>query len=167
MKRLAVLIPLAAFLLMGAATQPYPLGFWIYGSSVSGDKTRGDLLVALECAVERWRAATCLDINVDMTGPGFVRWRHADELAPNVAQTLTPYSASRIQISDGKPLDFTCPVLIHEMGHVLRRSPSHPGPDGSMSFPMTRVTSSPVSRITADDLNAVCAVQPCGCFVPE
>lgn len=166
MKRLAALI--LAVLLMGAATQPYPLGFWIYGSSVSNDKTRGDLLVALECAVERWRAATCLDVNVDLTGPNFVRWRHAEEMPEGrVAQALSPWSAARIHMSDGKPVEHTCNYLVHELGHVLRRSGTHSGEDGSMSYYYTRTTSSPVSKITALDLSAVCAVQPCGCFVQE
>lgn len=58
-------------------------------------------------------------------------------------------------------------MLVHELGHVLRKSYLHSPEDGSMSYYVTHVDSTPVSKITAGDLALVCAVQPCTRQIPE
>lgn len=151
------------------ALATYPLGFYRYATS--GGRTRGELFEMMECAIVRIRAATGLmHLDFDMEGPNYIRWQLASELAPSNALAISPWSAARIQMSDSTSYDAEgiCTTLVHEIFHVLRRSGSHPGPDGSLSYPVTHLISEPHSKITAWDINAVCAVQAgCTLNVPE
>jgi hypothetical protein len=163
-------IALAAILLTTSATAqaPQPLLFGRYAGSTIG-RTRGELWQAIECSLERWKKATCinaLDASVFYANH-WVRWNHD---IPNDAHGRTSGAAwndQRISINSALLPESVCPVLVHEMGHVLRRSYAHSEEDGSVSYPVTHVFSEPVSRITAGDLALVCAKQPCGCQVPE
>jgi len=143
-----------------------PLSFGRYGGGYG--RSAGELWEALECATGRWRAATCLDADLALMPETWARWL-APELMPNGATGWAggPFNDARIKVSAGAQPPTVCPVMVHEMGHVLRRDYSHPGPDGSMSFPVTHVFSEPVSRITQEDIDAVCDYWPCGCSHPE
>lgn len=141
-----------------------PLTMWIYGN---GDK--GALVSAIECALARWRAATCLPLDVALAGPHFIRWGDDADLDGMAGMIFygSNWNDKRIKLNETiQPAKF-CPVLVHEMSHLMRRNGNHPGADGSMAFPVTHVLSEPVSKITAEDLTLVCAKQPCTCFNPE
>lgn len=147
-----------------------PLSFGRYGGGYGRES--GELWDALACASARWRAATCLDVDLSLSPEGWARWL-AGELMPAVGSgTATgyvsgPFNDSRIRINASAHPDKICPTMVHEMGHVLRRDYGHSDEDGSMSFPVTHVFSEPVSRITQADIDAVCDFWACGCEVPE
>lgn len=139
---------------------PNPLTFWWY----AGDPTI--LRPAIECALERIRLATCLPIDVSLDSAHWVRQRPPEDMTGS-GHTSGAWSSTRISLSTSLTTSQQCPVLVHEMLHTLRRSNSHPGADGSMTYPVTHVNSQPVSHLTAADLALICSVQACGCQNPE
>lgn len=147
-----------------------PLSFGRYGGGYGRESS--ELWDALACASARWRAATCLDVDLSLDPEGWARWL-AHELMPAVGSgTATgyvsgPFNDTRIRINASAHPDKICPTMVHEMGHVLRRDYGHSYEDGSMSFPVTHVFSEPVSGITQADIDAVCDYWVCGCSNPE
>lgn len=149
-----------------------PLSFGRYGGGYGRDS--GELWDALACATTRWKAATCLDVDLSIEPEGWARWL-SNELMPLMGNgphhatgnVSGPFDDARIKINASSDPAYTCPVMIHEMGHILRRSYGHPGPDGSMSFPSVHVFSEPISRITQEDIDGVCDTLDCECEIPE
>lgn len=137
-----------------------------YGSNQG--RPSGELWAGLECALKRWRAATGLDLDVSLAGPHYVRWRAPEDVPGGGSGWVEgPFTSTRTYVSSALAAHRVCPVLVHEIGHVLRRSYGHSPEDGSMSYPVVHVDSEPVSRITAGDLALVCAVQACTQQIPE
>lgn len=160
MKRLAILA-LAAFLTVGVASAQAPeppLTFWVYGGS-----SRYQLLPYLERALNRWRSATCLPLDVSLDASNVVRW-DSDFGASGKAWTHDGWRTVKIKIDALMAEENRESVLIHEIGHLLRRSGHHPCDRFTMCYPST---STKYSRISEQDLAAVCSVHPCGCFNPE
>lgn len=142
-----------------------PLSFGRYAGGYG--RTRAELLDGMYCSAARWRAATCLDVDLSIDPETWVRWL-AHELMPNGASGRAegPFNDARIKINASIAPHSVCPVMTHEMGHILRRNYGHPGPDYSMSFPVTHV-GDPQSRITQEDIDGVCDTLSCGCQNPE
>lgn len=159
------LISLAAFLCAftgNTGANPNELTWWWY----AGDPTV--LRPAIECALSRIRAATCLPVDVSLDAHQWVRQTTpADLPSGSAAFTSGPWSATRTKVSIAVTAAQMCPVLIHEMVHALRHDWGHSGPDGSFSFPVTHIASQPVSKLTTFDIGAICAVQQCNCSNPE
>lgn len=127
----------------------------------AGDHGRptGELWAGLECALKRWRAATGMALDVSLAAAHFVRWKYPEDLPSGAsARTEGPFDATRVYVSATIPAHHLCSVLVHEIGHALRRSYGHSLEDGSMSY---HVTYASTSRITAADLTLVCAQQVC------
>jgi hypothetical protein len=165
MRNLRVL--LGVLLLSSQALAEQPLTFWRYG----GLRDRGELLVGLECAVARWRAAAGpAGLDVSMVGPHWVRWALPEELpdamTPNTGRVNGPWYSTRVLINSTAEPEAVCSVLTHELMHILLRSNSHVGADGGMNWPVLHVHSS-TSKILQSDIDAVCARQTCTCSNPE
>lgn len=146
-----------------------PYSFGLYGSANTDGRLKDELWRALEIALTRWRNATCLPLDLSLEGAVQARWQHGDDM-PNNYDGLAgqPWMAGGyIQMAADLSANKVVPVLIHEIGHHLRKHGGHPGPDGSMSWPVTHVNSEPVSKILQYDVSAVCAKHTCGCQVPE
>lgn len=163
MKRLAILA-LAAFLMVGVASAQAPSNrqlFWVYAGS-GGSKYL--LVPYLHRAITRWRAATCLDLDVSAFNPQHrVRW-DTNFYGDGMSWTNDGWQTTKIKIDQEMPEANREQVLVHEIGHSLRRSGHHPCDRFSMCYPSTSIN---YSRITEQDLAAVCSVHPCGCFNPE
>lgn len=157
---------LALALLAGSASAQQPLTFSWYACDPH------QIADALVCATERWRDATGLPIEIAYYGAAHWVRQDAPANLPPGAQAVTWGSATgwneqRIKLATSLLDDFArCQILVHEMGHVLRRNYGHSTEDGSMSWPITHVYSSQ-SGITAGDLALVCAKQPCLWQIPE
>lgn len=147
---------------MSRGDSPNPLSFGVQGTA-----DLAVLLPALYEALARLRAATCLVVDVSLDAHHLVHFATPAEMGGRSGWTTGSWDAANIRLSTGLAADQVCPVLIHEMVHVLRRSNTHPGPDGSFSAPVTHVHSEPVSKLTAYDVAAICGVQTCGCQNPE
>lgn len=132
---------------IGAAEE---LTFWWY----SGDRTQ--IVTALECAIQRIRAATCLPIDVSVDARHWIRQRPPAEMPGNYGVTWTSdgWQTTRIALRTDLPTDFArCDVLVHEIAqHTMRATSTHAGPIYGLSEPL---------------LNEVCSVQDCECFNPE
>jgi hypothetical protein len=148
--------------LMGnIGANPNPLTFWWWDT----DPTL--LRPAIECALDRIRATTCMPADVSFDAAHWVRHRSPEDMMGYSGRTTGSWDSVRISLSTSLTSGQQCQVLLHEMVHTLRRNNNHPGVDGSMSYPTIHVTSSPISHITAGDLALICAVQTCGCQNPE
>jgi len=142
------------------ASAPQSLTFFRY----AGDAH--ELQDALDCAIARWRQATCLPIDISYAAAHLVRLKPADQMNGKAANTGgASWNAARITIADtfAQSPEWMCSLLMHEMRHVLARDNGHPGQLGSFSYPTTGTG----SKITTDDLESVCEKQTCGCQVPE
>ncbi len=154
----------AAALALGAVVNPNtnPLTFWWY----AGDPTV--LRPALECALNRIRTATCLPLDVSLDAQHWIRQKTDAEMGGRAGWTTGPWANTRIALKDSLQDYHWCPILTHEIVHVLRRSNAHPCPGRSMSSPDGVWSREPgASRINACDLEAICAAQDCGCYNPE
>jgi hypothetical protein len=142
---------------------PGTLHWWRY----AGDPA--DLQAAMDCALNRWIAATGLGIDISYVPNHWVRHDTTANMngKSGYAWTSDGWATSRIKLDVALDADHDCQVLVHELGHVLRKSGGHPGPDGSMCHPVTRVNSSPRSKILQADLDEVCAVRACSWQIPE
>ena len=124
-----------------------PLTFWWF----SGDGAQ--LRPALECALERIRAATCLPVDVSLDAHHWVRFKTAEQMGGRVGWTTGAWDSARISLKTPMGPMSNCRVLIHEIAqHVLRRSNSHVGASLMLDSAL---------------LEAVCSVQDCRCFNPE
>jgi hypothetical protein len=146
------------------ASLPGSLVWWRYASEPHSMQD------AMDCALERWYLATGLPIDISYQPQHWVRQDTAAGMngKSGYAWTTDGWTTSRIKVDVALNDDAACQVLVHELGHVLRKSGGHPGPDGSMSHPVTRVTSIPRSKITQLDIDLVCDQRsPCLVSVPE
>lgn len=138
-----------------------PLTFW-YSSNPEV------IIPALECVVERYRAATCLPLDVSVDAAHWVRLAPASAMGGRVGWTTGgSWNQTQVKLLDTLTPAQLCPLLMHEVSHILRRSNDHPAPNGSFSSPAVHVVATPVSHITAEDIALICAVQSCGCSNPE
>lgn len=157
------LLALVVGLIASTVSAEQPLTFWRY----AGDPIQ--LQSAMDCALTRWHAATCLPVDVSYYAAHWVRQDVPAGMGYFSGYTWgTSWSQQRIKLSSALTTDDArCQVLVHEIGHLLRRDYGHSTEDGSMSFGVTHVVASPRSRITVADLTDVCSKQPCTCFNPE
>jgi hypothetical protein len=163
MRWLALLLAALTVTAAADAQAPQPLTFWRYGMP---DQWR--LQQGLDCAIARWRAATCLPIDVSYSAAHWVRFALPQDI-PGDSTAVTSgasWNSMRIRVLSTLSEPALCPMLVHEMGHILRRNSGHSDEDGSMSYEVVHVASS-TSLITTHDLELVCAKQPCGCMIPE
>ena len=130
-------------------TSPNPLTFWYW----AGDP---DVLVpALECALARVRAATCLPVDVSLDAHHWVRQMTRAAMGGRAGWTTGSVWSTRIRIDVDARDAYACDLVTHEVAiHTLRRASDHIGPN----WPMV---------LDAPYLESICSVQECGCFVPE
>lgn len=123
---------------------PNDLTFWYWAA-------RPNVIVpALECALARVRAATCLPVDISFDARVWVRERPAADLAPRIGQSVS--GNTRIVVSD--QATNPCNVLTHEIGqHVLRARADHV--DGDINY------------LSPNLVAAICARHTCGCQNPE
>jgi hypothetical protein len=101
---------------------PNPLTFWWYATAdASVDKLRR----ALEMAVERWRNATGLDIDISVNAHHWVRLRPPEDMGGAWGHVSGPWSSNRIRVIDNQSVETTANLIAHEMGHVLARTNAH------------------------------------------
>jgi hypothetical protein len=134
---------------------PNPLTFWWWAGNGA------ELRPALECALTRIRAATCLPVDVSFDAWNWVRQK-PPELMPGgrIGSTGGTWDEARISLKAPMGPQTNCRVLVHEIAqHVLQRrnDDGHIGPAFQLSAPL---------------LERICIVQadrgyPCGCFNPE
>lgn len=128
---------------------PNPLTFWWH----AGDAQQ--LRPALECAITRIRNATCLPIDVSIDAHHWVRQKPAAEMGGRVGWTTGTWDEARIALQTVMGPNTNCRVLTHEIAqHVLQRR----NDDGHVA---------PLLRLSAELLERICTVHPCGCFNPE
>lgn len=140
---------------------PNPLTFWSAADAPA-------LMPALECALARYRAATCLPLDVSLDAAHWVKLAPASAMGGRAGWTTgTSWAQTQVKLLDTLTSPQLCPVLMHEISHILRQSNSHPAPNGSFAYDGVHVVSAPISHLTAEDLTLICAVRPCGCFNPE
>lgn len=133
---------------------PNPLTFWWYATGADHqDRARS----SIECALGRWRAATGLPLDISLNAHHWIRFA---PITGASGQISGPWSSVRIRIDSELQNQFDCPVLVHEICHLLRLSNSHIG-EACMS--PTHVD----STITSADLDAVCAERDCAAYEPE
>lgn len=131
-------------------TNPNRLTFWYYAADPTVVQP------ALECALKRVRAATCLPVDISYDAHVWVRQRANDDpvTCGGISNWFgcTSQGYSRIWLRE--TLINPCNTLVHEIGqHVLRRSYSHAG--------------SSAGYLHEAVLQEICAEQPCVCFHPE
>lgn len=133
---------------------PNPLTFWWYAT---GPDYQPRVRAALECALGRWRAAAGLDLDVSFNAHHWVRFAPLDGAS---GTTGGSWSSARIKLDTDMSERLDCPVLVHEICHLLRQDNGHVG---EACMKPTYID----SHITAEDLNAVCSKRACTAFVPE
>lgn len=134
-----------------------PLTWWRY----TGDRL--ELQDALDCALARLRAATCLDLDVSYSAAHWVRQdSQAGMPTPShLGYTWGSWNAARTKLRDDLSAPTACDVMVHEASHILRRSNGHVG-TGASANPLPAAP-----LIDVPTLDAVCALQACTCYVPE
>lgn len=150
---------LTALLITGAAPiPPQPLTFWRNGE-VQDRHIEQD---ALDCALERWRQATCLPLDVSYDAAHLVRLADIEELGGHTGGWTVgaSWNATRIRINRQMGRTQQCDVLTHELSHTLRRANTHPGLPECIS-------NNSGGRITSKDIDYVCSKQDCQCQNPE
>jgi hypothetical protein len=136
--------------LLGAtAENPNPLTFWWWAGNGA------ELRPALECALERIRAATCLPVDVSFDAHHWVRQKPPELMNGRLGSTNGTFDESRISLKAPMGPQTNCRVLVHEIAqHVLQRR----NDDGHVA---------PAFQLSAPLLENICAIWPCGCMVPE
>jgi hypothetical protein len=150
-KKLLLLLPALLAFIGSVQSNPNPLTFWWY----AGDPAI--LRPAIECALERIRAATCLPVDVSIDAHHWVRQK---ALSGMVGQTTgTSWYSTRIAILDTvDDEDYACNIVTHEIAqHVLRRQNDHAGGYSNANK----------YRLYEQVVTDICAVQSCACFNPE
>lgn len=159
-----------AFLIFLSSTvQAEPLTWWRW----TGDQQV--LQAALDCALPRWRAATCLPIDVSYYPSHWVRQWSAQKFTDSgfeghVEHSWGIWPTAQTAVLEGMSNAGTCVTLMHSISHILRRSNSHLGGMNAISYALIRLeptVNGPASHITDEDIDAVCAVQNCQCHVAE
>jgi hypothetical protein len=112
---------------------------------------------ATVAAVAAWRKATGLDIRVAADGTVPVLFvASLNGCGATDEGCSFGGDESRIEVREDTPSDHLAPLIMHELGHLLRGDGLHlASPDDLMSSP-TRA-----KRITADDLAFICEQQRC------
>lgn len=148
---LAALTAVGCLAFTGATgTNPNPLTFWWY----AGDPAV--LRPAIECALQRVRAATCLPVDVSFDAAHWVRQRPPEDMSGRMGWTTGTWAETRVKLVDWADSQMACRLLVHEISHILRRSNQHVGEGGEGS-----------TKLLEPNLVAICAVQNCQCFNPE
>lgn len=152
------LLVVAVVSFAAAPVPPQPLTFWRSGL----DTERHIEQDALDCALERWRQATCLPLDVSYDAAHHVRLADLDELGGHTGGWTVgaSWNATRIKINRDMSKQQICQVLTHELSHVLRRANTHPGLPECIS-------NNTSGSITSKDIDYVCAKQDCQCQNPE
>lgn len=129
---------------------PNPLTFWWH----AGDGAQ--LRPALECALERIRAATCLSVDVSIDAHHWVRHKTPEEMGGRLGWTTgDSWDATRIALKTPMGPQTSCRVLVHEIAqHVLQRR------NDAGHVP-------PQFRLSQQLIENICAIHPCECMVPE
>lgn len=133
---------------------PNPLTFWWYAGNAA------ELRPALECALERIRAATCLPVDVSLDAHHWVRQKAPAAMQGLLGWTTGTWNSTRIALKTPMGPQTNCRVLVHEIAqHVLQRRNN----DGHVP---------PMFQLSAQLIENICAVQasrgiPCGCSNPE
>lgn len=129
---------------------PNPLTFWWR----EGDGAQ--LRPALECALERIRAATCLPVDVSIDAHHWVRQKPAADMGGRLGWvTGESWDSTRIALKSPMGPLSNCRVLVHEIAqHVLQRR----NDDGHVP---------PQFRLSRQLIENICAIHQCGCMVPE
>lgn len=127
-----------------------PLTFWWYAGNGA------ELRPALECALERIRAATCLPVDVSFDAHHWVRQKPPELMGGRLGWTTgATWDETRIALKTPMGPQTNCRVLVHEIAqHVLQRR----NDDGHVP---------PAFQLSAPLLENICALWPCGCMVPE
>lgn len=127
---------------------PNPLTFWWY----AGDGSQ--LRPALECALQRIRAATCLPVDVSLDAHHWVRMKTAAQMGGREGWTTGQPDSTRIALKTPMGPQTNCRVLTHEIAeHTLRRRSDHAGEEPFI--------------LTEQLLESICSVQDCLCLNPE
>lgn len=128
---------------------PNPLTFWWH----AGDPAQ--LRPALECALQRIRAATCLPVDVSFDAHHWVRQKPPEAMGGRIGWTTgNSWLSTRIALKAPMGPQSNCRVLTHEIAeHVLRSRNDHAGEEPFI--------------LTAQLLESICSVRDCRCFVPE
>lgn len=158
-----------AFLTFPSAVQAEPLTWWRW----TGDQQV--LQATLDCALPRWRAATCLPIDVSYYPSHWVRQWSAQKFTDSgfeghVEHSWGSWSTAQTAVLEDMSTAGTCVTFMHSLSHILRKSNSHIGEMGGISYAAIRLEptiNGPASHITDADIDAVCAVQNCQCHVAE
>lgn len=136
-------------LLGDTAANPNTLTFWWWAGNGP------ELRPALECALERIRAATCLPVDVSFDAHHWVRQKPPELMGGRLGWTTGTFDESRIALKTPMGPQTNCRVLVHEIAqHVLQRR----NDDGHVSPPF---------QLSAPLLENICSIWPCGCMVPE
>jgi hypothetical protein len=136
-------------------SNPNPLTFWWYAGNGA------ELRPALECALERIRAATCLPVDVSLDAHHWVRQKPPEDMGGRIGWTTgSSWGSVRIALKTPMGPQTNCRVLVHEIAqHLLQRR------NDAGHVP-------PSFQISEQLITNICAVQaslgfPCGCSVPE
>ena len=121
--------------------------------------------------LDRWSAATCLELTLSDNGPHSVLFTTDGFSARNrLGQTTGTWDAATIrirpvQVEAQLPLDTQMSiVLMHELAHLLALTNDHV--DNSVMSADDGFAARNLN-ISADLLNVVCERRDCGCFQPE
>lgn len=127
---------------------PNPLTFWWYAADPA------EVRPAIECALERIRAATCLPVDISLDAAHWVRQRTAESMGGRLGWTTgSSWDSTRIALKTLMGPQTNCRVLVHEIAqHVLRQANDHAGATYRLDQPL---------------IDSICEVQDCGCSVPE
>jgi hypothetical protein len=136
------------------------LKWWRYAGDVV------ELQDALDCGLRRWAESTCMPIDISYYPNHWMRQDTAANMNgfSGIASTTDGWATSRIKLEDAMAAEKRCQVAVHEIGHVLRKSGSHPCATNTMCNSSTSVAN---SRISQADLDLVCAKYACECQIPE
>lgn len=155
----------------GLALGAQPLTFGRYAGDYDGN--RGALLEAIERSVVRWRNATCLPLDVSLEPAYGIRFRPRELItcpSGNTCGAVTygsDWDTMKIAVSTDTPIGALELDLLHELSHILRRSGTHWTEERATSYPVVYWITTPFTRITQTDLDAVCHQQNCLCQIPE
>lgn len=136
------------------------LKWWRYAGDVV------ELQDALDCGLRRWAEATCMLIDISYYPNHWMRQDTAANMNgySGFASTTDGWTTSRIKLEDAMGAEKRCQVAVHEIGHVLRKSGTHPCGTNTMCNSATSVAN---SKISQHDLDLVCSKYDCECQIPE
>ena len=125
-----------------------------------------------QSVIDRWIAATCLDMRITDDGPHQILFTTEGYVAERLGQVTGGWTRATIRVRDvspGRGVNWIndrvmTVVLAHELGHVLLRSNGHAEGGGVMGYD----TLDPKNDIiNVKLLKRVCSKNTCPCFNPE